>query len=125
VGSKYNLTVPAGSLGSHGYAFKISSDGLTVLDGDPAVNGISADAAVFVRASTALVGGTSQQQFELRVRHVLTAIPGEAMAVATVLNGDGTQIGLGGQHTQTAQDGAAAGSWRRIRCRDARAMQND
>jgi hypothetical protein len=100
VGSRYNLSVPVGSLGYHGYALKISSDGLTVLDGDPAVNDLSGDASVLVRASTALVGGMNQPQFELRVRHVWTGVSGEALAVAAVLNADGTQIGLGGQQTK-------------------------
>jgi hypothetical protein len=100
VGPRYNLSVPVGSLGYHGWNIKISGDGLTVLDGDPAVNGISGDAAVFVRASTALVGGMNQPQFEMRVRHVWPAVAGEALAVAAVLNADGTQIGLGGQQTK-------------------------
>jgi len=87
-------------MGYHGFGLKISSDGLTVLDGDPAVNALSGDASVFVRASTALVGGMKQSQFELRVRHVWTGSSGEALAVGPGINADGTQIGLGGQQAK-------------------------
>jgi hypothetical protein len=81
-----------------GYGLKISSDGLTVVDGNPLVDVIAGDVTVYARASTALVGGTNQSQFELRVRHVLTGVPGGAMGVASGLNADGTQFAVSGQH---------------------------
>jgi hypothetical protein len=87
-----------------GYGLKISSDGLTVVDGNPLVDVISGDVTVYARASTTLVGGTNQSQFELRVRHVLTGVPGSAMGVASGLNADGTQFAVSGQHTQASQD---------------------
>jgi hypothetical protein len=102
VGSKYTLSVPSPTLNGQGYSIKISSDGLSVMMGhaNPTLNAAMAgDAAVFARASTALVGGTSQPQFELRVRHVVAAEAGEVMGAAAALSGDGTQVALGGQHT--------------------------
>jgi hypothetical protein len=100
-------------LSYHGYALKISSDGLTVSVGDPAVNALTGDATVYARASTALVGDISKQQFEMRVRSVMTGTTGDALGVATALNADGTQFAVAGQHrqnrhTRTEQDTAAA-----------------
>jgi hypothetical protein len=113
VGSNYSLPNPGDAPGYQGYSMKISSDGLTVLVGDPAVNAMTGDVALFARASTALVGGVNQQQFELRARHFVTPSEGSVFGADIGLSGDGTQVAIGGQqrhrHRHRRADGQATG----------------
>jgi len=97
VGSAYILPI-TGPLGYQGLGTKLSRDGLTVLDGNPLFTTYAGDAALYARASTALVGGVDQQQFQLRVRHVPIGAPFQRVGTANALNGDGTQIALGSQY---------------------------
>jgi len=113
VGSKYSFTVTSGYLG---YAVTLSSDGLAVMSGDPLFNGMAGDAALYVRASTTLVGGVSQQQFVLRIRHTVTANGGEALGMASAFSADGTQVALGGQYNGIdARETATTGTQRQQR----------
>jgi hypothetical protein len=95
VGSLYNLSIPGDVLGYQGWDIKISGDGLTVLVGDPLFNHYAGSAALYARASTSMVGGTGNQQFELRARHALTPEAGDRLGVVHALNGDGTEMAFG------------------------------